>query len=362
MTPREEYQKDLTKPGFVHDPAQAQVVELLDVLHHRLISSNPSRWTRWLKGITPAARSPVRGIYLWGGVGRGKTYLMDMFFECLPIEAKLRIHFHRFMQRVHRDLTRLAGEANPLKQVAAGLAQEGRVLCFDEFFVSDIADAMILAELLEELFRRGVTLVATSNVQPGELYENGLQRGRFLPAIGLLEEHTDVVHLAAETDYRLRALERAEIYHWPLDREADLSLRNSFEHLMPERPIEGEVLQIEGRPIQTRFTADDVVWFDFPDICDGPRSQNDYIELARCYHAVLISNVPRFTPRREEQARRFISLVDEFYDRNVKLILSAEVQAEALYAGERLASEFERTRSRLIEMQSHEYLGRAHRA
>ncbi|MEE9255329.1 MAG: cell division protein ZapE [Pseudomonadales bacterium] len=363
MTPREHYQKDLAKPGFEHDPAQARVVDLLDDLHHRLLSAEaPSRWRRFRERLSGEAAPPVRGIYLWGSVGSGKTYLMDMFFECLPIEAKLRLHFHRFMRRVHRELTRLAGEVNPLSHVGAGLAREARVLCFDEFFVSDIGDAMILAELVEELFRRGVTLVTTSNVHPTNLYENGLQWRRFMPAISLLERHTDVVHLTARMDYRLRALERAEIYHWPLDAEADRILERSFESLMPEAPSAGEVLQIEGRPIRTRFTADDVVWFDFPQICDGPRSQNDDIELARCFHAVLISNVPRFSRETDDQARRFISLVDEFYDRNVKLILSAEVRAEELYCGEHLGAEFNRTSSRLIEMQTHEYLGRVHRA
>ena len=363
MTPREHYRRDLAKSGLEHDPGQARVVDLLDDLYHRVLHAEPrSRWRRWRERVRREVAPPDKGIYLWGSVGGGKTYLMDMFFECLPIEAKLRMHFHRFMQRVHRDLNRLAGEADPLRQVAAGLAREGRVLCFDEFFVSDIGDAMILSELLQELFRRRVTVVATSNVHPQNLYENGLQRQRFAPAIRLIEAHTEVVRLAAEMDYRLRALERAEIYHSPLDGEADGSLQRSFDSLRPQAPSAGEILQIEGRPVQTRFTADDVVWFDFAQICDGPRSQNDYIELARCYHAVLISNVPRFSHETEDQARRFISLVDEFYDRNVKLILSAEVRAEELYAGERLGAEFERTSSRLIEMQSHEYLARVHRA
>lgn len=307
-------------------------------------------------------RQPVRGLYLWGGVGRGKTMLMDLFYDCLPEHDRLRMHFHRFMQRVHNELTVLGGTANPLEQVAEGLARESSVLCFDEFFVSDIADAMILAELLQGLFERGVTLVATSNVEPDRLYENGLQRRRFLPAIDLLKTHTQVFYVESPVDYRLRALERAEIYHAPLDGAAEASLRKSFAALAPEAAEHDVVMDINGRPIRSRCVADDVAWFDFAELCEGPRSQNDYIELARVFHAVLLSNVRRFTTRDEDAARRFISLVDEFYDRNVKLIISAEVPAERLYGGERLRFEFERTESRLREMQSHEYLARVHRA
>jgi len=288
--------------------------------------------------------------------------LMDLFFECLPPSDRLRMHFHRFMQRIHRELTGLSGTPDPLKVVAEGIVAQTSVLCFDEFFVSDIGDARILGELFEHLFARGVTLVATSNVEPDRLYENGLQRRRFLPAIEALKAHTRVHCLDSGTDYRLRVLERAEIYHVPLDAAAERSLSQSFHALAPEPPEEHVALTIENRIIRARMVAEDVAWFEFGELCEGPRSQNDYIELARIFHAVLISNVRRFTTRDEDAARRFISLVDEFYDHNVKLILSADVPIESLYAGERLRFEFERTRSRLLEMQSHEYLSRTHLA
>lgn len=366
-SPLERYEALLATAGFARDPAQQQVAALLDDLYHELEARRARRqggnwFTRLLEAGRRQPQEPVRGLYLWGGVGRGKTMLMDLFYECLPADDRARMHFHRFMQRTHRELRDLAGTANPLEAVAERFAGESSVLCFDEFFVSDIGDAMILAELLDGLFRRGVTLVATSNVVPANLYENGLQRRRFLPAIDLLERHTRVVNVDGEVDYRLRVLERAEIYHQPLDPAAETTLQESFSALAPEAPQSDVVLDIEGRPIRARQVAEDVAWFEFAELCEGPRSQNDYIELARIFHAVLLSNVRRFTHRNEDAARRFISLVDEFYDRNVKLIMSAEVPIEALYAGERLRFEFQRTESRLLEMQSHDYLARTHRA
>ncbi len=305
---------------------------------------------------------PERGLYIWGGVGRGKTMLMDLFYDCLPVDRRLRMHFHRFMRRVHDGLKRWAGTPDPLTKVADEFADEADILCFDEFFVSDIGDAMILAELMAALFERGVTLIATSNVAPDALYENGLQRRRFLPAIDLINEHTHVHHVEAGMDFRLRALEQAEIYHSPLDDEAELSLARSFTSLAPDTPEEDVVLTIEGREIAVRMVADDVVWFEFSELCEGPRSQNDYIELALVYHAVLVSNVPVLTARKEDAARRFISLVDEFYDHRVKLIISAAAPITELYQGERLRFEFERTQSRLLEMQSHDYLADSHDA
>lgn len=364
MTPLERYRADLQRPDFQHDPAQQHAVELLQGLYDALVSEQPRRhWTaalvERLRGRT--AVTPVQGLYFWGGVGRGKTYLMDTFYECLPFPQKLRAHFHRFMQRVHAELTLLSGQKNPLEKVADRLAAEARVICFDEFFVSDITDAMILGELFRHLFARGVTLVATSNIVPDELYKDGLQRARFLPAIALLKQHTRVVNVDGGTDYRLRALEQAELYHCPLDAGADESLLRSFHALAPEPGHEGELLELNGRLLRTRWLADDVAWFDFSELCETARSQNDYIELARTCHAVLLSNVPQMNAEKDDAARRFINLVDEFYDRHVKLVISAAVPLGELYTGSRLAFVFERTQSRLLEMQSHDYLALEHR-
>ncbi|MEM7096880.1 MAG: cell division protein ZapE [Pseudomonadota bacterium] len=347
------------------EPAQREVMQLLDDLFVALNreAPEPTLLDR-VKNVfsKPEQPEPIKGLYVWGGVGRGKTMLMDMFFEALPPNRRMRLHFHRFMKRVHDRLNHWGGVANPLVKVAEEFAAEADVLCFDEFFVTDIGDAMILAEVLTALFDLGVTLVATSNVEPSRLYENGLQRRRFLPAIDLINQRTHVYHVVDGVDFRLRALEQAEIYHWPLGDAAEDSLRNSFMSLAPDTPVEGEILTIEGREIPTRMVADDVVWFEFADLCQGPRSQNDYIELAMVYHAVLMSNVPIMDTKIEDAARRFISLVDEFYDHGVKLIISAEASITDIYQGERLRFEFERTQSRLLEMQSHEYLAGSHRA
>ncbi|MEP5764797.1 MAG: cell division protein ZapE [Halieaceae bacterium] len=365
--PLERYRQDLLQEEFVEDSAQLLAVEKLDALYHQLLQAElrdsergpvARAWRGW-RGIVD---EPVRGLYLWGGVGRGKTYLVDNFYDCLPFKRKLRVHFHRFMQRVHGELGELEGTPNPLEEIADKLAGESRVICFDEFFVSDITDAMLLGGLMEALFARGVTLVATSNIVPDDLYKDGLQRQRFLPAIDLVKRHTEVVNVDAGVDYRLRTLEQAELYHHPLDAGAELSLQRSFERLAPEPGNQWERLEVNGRYLSCRWVANDVVWFEFTELCDGPRSQNDYIELARIYHAVLLGNVPRMDAASDDQARRFINLVDEFYDRNVKLILSAAAPILELYAGGRLEFEFQRTCSRLQEMQSHEYLARSHKA
>jgi len=361
MTPVEKYRQLLADPQFFPDPGQHRVVDLLEALF-QILKANERRSRSLFGRIKRRPAGPLKGLYLWGGVGRGKTILMDLFYECLPPGDRLRIHFHRFMQRVHHELKDLSGTVNPLQTVADGIADQTSVLCFDEFFVADIGDAMILGELLEGLFERGVTLVATSNVAPDLLYENGLQRRRFLPAIEALKSHTRVHEIESEIDYRLRVLERAEIYHVPLDAAAERSLASSFSALAPDAPEDDVELDIENRIIKARKVSEDVAWFEFSELCEGPRSQNDYIELARIFHAVLISNVRRFSSRDEDAARRFISLVDEFYDHDVKLIISADAAIEDLYAGERLRFEFERTRSRLLEMQSHDYLARSHRA
>lgn len=361
--PLDHYERDLRKPGFHADAAQRRAVEHLQHLFMELQIRRPVGW-RQLFARWSAPPRPVRGLYLWGGVGRGKTYLMDTFFEALPFPQKMRTHFHRFMRRVHAELTLLKGEKNPLEKVADVLAGEARVICFDEFFVADITDAMILANLLRALFARGVTLVATSNVEPGDLYRDGLQRVRFLPAIDLLREHLTILNVDGGTDYRLRALVKAELYYSPLGSVSERALEECFLRLVPDRRSTKYDLDlaVEGRMIRALREAEDVVWFDFKALCDGPRSQHDYIVLAKEYHAVLISNVPEFGQRNEDQARRFIYLVDEFYDRSVKLVLSAAMPLDALYGDGRLRFEFQRTQSRLLEMQSQEYLALPHKA
>lgn len=360
MTPQERYQQDLQRPDFVRDEAQQAAVGHLQRLHEELAHAGPPRGGTVLGRLLGRRRVSPRGLYFWGGVGRGKTYLMDTFFEALPFPDKRRTHFHRFMRFVHDELAHIERQVDPLKLIAKRLARRIRVLCLDEFAVIDIGDAMLLAGLLEGLFSEGVALVATSNVAPDELYRNGLQRARFLPAIELIKRHSEVVNVDGGVDYRLRALEKAEIYHWPLDGGADRSLRDTFEHVAPEPGVAGEELLIEGRRLRTVRHADGVVWFDFRELCDGPRGTVDYIEIARCYQTVLVANVPVLGPAHDDQARRFISLVDEFYDRHVKLVISAAADVDDLYRGTRLGAEFERSCSRLHEMQSHDYLASEH--
>ena len=345
------------------DDAQRRAVAGLEELRRRLQaprSRGPSILRRLR--LSPAQPAPVRGLYLWGGVGRGKTFLVDLFFAELPIAEKRREHFHRFMQEVHAGLARHRDTPSPLARVAADIAARARVLCFDEFAVSDIADAMILGTLLDALFRNGVTLVATSNLAPAELYRDGLQRARFLPAIAQIEAHCRVMELDAGVDYRLRQLERALLFLGPGVPDADARMDAEFERMAGGPGTVDARVEIEGRPLHARREAEDLVWFDFRELCDGPRSTAEYIEIARCYHTVFVSRVPAMDGHTDDPARRFIALVDEFYDRGVKLILStAAATPAALYRGERLAFEFRRTASRLQEMQSREYLARPHR-
>ncbi len=362
MNVREAYEKSLQREGHDRDSAQEKLVELLEDLQQRLQVISPSGWWRRFTRSRGGAVPDRQGLYIWGGVGRGKTFLMDLFFETLPIQEKRRSHFHRMMRDVHERLGALDDIEDPLDQVAAEIARDARVLCFDEFFVSDIGDAMILARLLDGLFRRGVTLVATSNSQPDALYPDGLQRQRFLPAISLLKAHTQVVHLDGDLDYRLRLLQQAGTYLTP----NDVTTRNKLEHFFDEsassQVTRERQLNINGRAMRAFRCAKGIAWFTFNDICDGPRSQNDYIEIARWYPTVIVSDIPILDHSLENQARRFIALVDEFYDRRVKLIVSADAEVNTLYTGSRLAFEFERTVSRLIEMQSAEYLHAPHLA
>ncbi len=306
-----------------------------------------------------ARRRAVPGAYLWGGVGRGKSFLMDSFFACAPGRRKRRIHFHRFMQEVHHELKRLQGQADPVAAVARGLARDTRLLCLDEFHVTDIGDAMLMRRFLEGLFAEGVVLVTTSNQHPDELYRHGLQRSQFLPAIELLKKHLQVVNVDSGTDYRLRTLERVEIFHAPLDAAAESNLAGAFDAIARGEGEADRVLDIEGRGVRSRRLAEGVAWFDFAELCGGPRGKSDYIELSRNFHTVLLSRIPQIPADHKDWARRLTWLVDEFYDRRVKLICSAAVTAEKLYpAG--AGTEFDRTRSRLQEMQSRQYLAQPH--
>jgi cell division protein ZapE len=285
---------------------------------------------------------------------------VDTFYDCLPGKRKMRVHFHRFMHRVHTELTQLEGKSDPLKIVAKRFANETDIICFDEFFVSDITDAMILGALMEELFAHSIVLVATSNIEPEGLYRNGLQRARFLPAIELINQNTRVVNVDSGVDYRLRTLEQAEIYHFPLDDAANKNLHQYFGQLAPESCEYETTLEIAGRDVEAIRNADGVVMFEFDVLCGGPRSQTDYMEISRCYHSVLLANVKQMGQQIDDIARRFIAMVDEFYERNVKLIISAEVDIEELYTDGQLSFEFKRCISRLKEMQSRDYLASQH--
>ena len=358
------YQQNLRERGFDSDPGQLMALASLDELRARLIAapSSGGLLPRWLGSrLKSQPRKPLTGLYLWGGVGRGKTWLMDLFFESLPFRERRRLHFHRFMHEVHAQLAELKHQESPLEQVAARIAADTRVLCFDELYVADIADAMILGGLFAGLFARGVTLVATSNVPPAQLYKDGLQRQRFLPAIHLLEEHMQVLELGGGTDYRLRQLAQAGIYLDSAAADTNARLELLFGELAGKSTQVGGSIQIEGRPIAVVRAGHGAVWFDFAALCEGPRSQDDYIEIAREFQTVLVSGVPVLNALREDPARRFVALVDEFYDRNVKLIVAAAAPPLELYRGTRLTQIFERTASRLVEMQSRDYLAREHR-
>jgi cell division protein ZapE len=359
------YARRLADCGFESDPAQLMAVGKLDDLRRRLTTAHAphsSTLRRWLGSLVGApSREPERGLYLWGGVGRGKTWLMDLFFQSLPFPEARRRHFHRFMHDVHTELKGLQNRESPLDCVAAELARDTRVLCFDELFVADIADAMILGTLFKGLFERGVTLVATSNVPPRDLYKGGLQRQRFLPAIDLIEQHVDVLNVDGATDYRLRQLTQAGTYLLSSAPDTPQRLESLFAELAQHGSSTGGSIEIEGRPIPVIRQNASAVWFNFFAICAGPRSQDDYIEIAREYQSVIVAGVPIFDALRDNEARRFIALVDELYDRNVNLIISAAAPPTDLYRGGLLSFQFQRTISRLIEMQSEDYLAREHR-
>jgi cell division protein ZapE len=363
-SPLQLYEGSKTAGKILPDDAQKNAVMQLQAVHDAFLQ----RWRR-ANAVTGKLRAlfgmekadPILGLYLWGGVGRGKTFLMDLFFHSLPTPRKLRMHFHRFMLMVHNRLAQAAGIANPLDHVAESIAREAEVLCLDEFFVSDIGDAMILANLLEALFERGGVLVTTSNIPPDQLYETGLQRKQFLPAIALIRKYTKVVNVDGGVDYRMRSWERAPLFHCPANAVSEEKLAALFRDLAQEQVVEeGKILEVQGRSIESKRCGDEVVWFDFKQICTSPRGAADYIELARLFHSVIVSHVPVFNEKNNDEARRFITMIDEFYDRKVKIALSAMADLDHLHEGGGLAFPFERTRSRLLEMQTREYLAMPH--
>jgi len=356
------YAKETAKRGFTADAAQLNAIRQLERLRAELAEAAAAPLgKRLLRGLTSNGAAP-QGVYLWGAVGRGKTWIMDLFFASLTLAAKRRTHFYRFMQEVHADLKRLKGMQSPLDGVADKIAKKARVICFDELFVTDIADAMILAGLFAALTSRGVALVFTSNVKPKDLYKNGLQRDRFLATIALIEKHCTVVPVEGGVDYRLRQLTAAPIYLPSNDGATQKKLEELFDDLSDEDVETDGTITVHNRKIKVVRESENVIWFEFAALCEGPRSPADYVAIASEYQSVIIANVPVFEDSADNAARRFISVIDEFYDRGVNVIVSAAAQPVSLYKGEKLKFEFQRTTSRLTEMQSKEYLARAHRA
>ena len=353
MSVKQAYAAELAQRGFTADPAQLRAVDALERCATEWAAFKEKRSNAFKKFIN---RPEIpRGVYMYGGVGRGKSFLMDCFFNAVPLKRKVRLHFHEFMREVHRELADLQGTVNPLDALGLRISKRYRLICFDEFHVADITDAMILHRLLDALFANGVGFVTTSNFKPDDLYPNGLHRDRILPAIALLNEKLEVLSVDNGTDYRQRTLEQVKIYHTPLGPQADLEMAEAFNRLA-ESHDEDPVLHIEAREIKSRRKAGGVVWFDFKTLCGGPRSQNDYLEIASQFHTVLLSDVPYMPVRMASEARRFTWLVDVLYDRRVKLIMSAAVPPDALYTEGPMAHEFPRTVSRLNEMQSAEFL------
>ena len=361
MRPSVAYRRGVDQGRWESDEAQLAVLAQLDRIHDELLERER---TGFLGRVARRLRAPepVRGLYLWGGVGRGKTFLVDLFYAHLPLKKKRRIHYHRFMGDLHARIRALGNHSDPLATIAADCAQEFSLLCLDEFFISDIGDAMLLGRLLDQLFARGVTLVTTSNTEPSNLYRDGLQRTSFLPAIAALEKHCIVFEMQSPRDYRMRALHRVSTWMVPCDESSEAALREHFDALTRDDVEELDAtLALNDRNLPVKAMGTGTVWFDFPILCEGPRSVADYIAIARRFHTVLLSNVPNFTRENEDPAYRFVLLVDELYDRGVKLIASAHAAPMALYQGRRVAHQFERTASRLTEMQSREYLERPHR-
>lgn len=353
MTVKQAYEAELVAKGYISDPAQLRAVDALERCATEWAAFKVRRSNAFKKLINRP--DTPRGVYMYGGVGRGKSFLMDCFYNAVPIKRKTRLHFHEFMREVHRELRDLQGTVNPLDELGKRIAKRYKLICFDEFHVADITDAMILHRLLTALFDNGVGFVTTSNFKPDDLYPGGMHRDRIFPAIALLNAHLEVLSVDNGTDYRRRTLEQVNLYHTPLGPQADAEMTDAFNRLA-ESHDDNPVLQIESRQIQARRKAGGLVWFDFKTLCGGPRSQNDYLEIATQFHTVLLSGVPAMPIRMASEARRFTWLIDVLYDRRVKLIMSAEVRPEALYKEGPLAHEFPRTVSRLNEMQSAEFL------
>lgn len=360
QTPLQRYQAALATGEFSEDSVQLAAVTYMDKLHHEILQSQNEK-SGWFASLFKSKPATPKGLYMWGGVGRGKTWMMDMFYDSLPIERKMRMHFHHFMQRVQRELVALQGQPDPLKKVADIIHREAVVICFDEFFVSNVSDAMILGDLFTMLFDRGITLVATSNIEPAGLYKNGIHRDRFLPAIAQVEKHTTVMNIDAGIDYRLRLLKQAKLYSSPLSAETDGWLMERFNTLSGGQSCTDQPIVIANREIEIIRRTETMLLVDFRALCMQPRSASDFIEIANDYSTVMLDNVPFLNDTFMDPTRRLIYLVDEFYDRKVKLLMRAEQSILELYQGEKLAFEIERTRSRLLEMQSEDYLAAEHR-
>jgi cell division protein ZapE len=369
-SPLARYEQALSQGDFKPDDVQREAITRLDAVQRALMARQPEqpasgkglfgRLSRLMGKEKSETQAPVRGLYMWGGVGRGKTWVMDLFFQSIPGNRKLRLHFHRFMLRVHEELTQLQGQSDPLLTIADRFKAETDILCFDEFFVSDITDAMLLGTLMEALFARGITLVATSNIPPDDLYRNGLQRARFLPAIEQIKQHCDVMNVDAGIDYRLRTLTSAHLWNAPLNEATHAEMERMFKALAGSERDDAPVLEINHRQMATLGVSEGVLAIDFLTLCGEGRSQHDYIELSRRFHSVLLYDVPVMIYKTEDQARRFLALVDEFYERHVKLVVAAETSLYEIYQGTRLKFEYQRCLSRLQEMQSEEYLRLPH--
>lgn len=361
-TPVAWYEARVQTGKLINDPYQRQIVLQFDKLYRELVAQE-----RFFPRFKSACylrlkikQKPVRGIYLWGSVGRGKTFLMDMLFHLLPTRHKVRYHFHRFMQYVHQELARVTGASDPLYLVAKSFKAKTSIIFFDEFYVTDIADAMILSELFHHLFSMGISLVATSNSKPEDLYPNGLQREKFLPAIAMINQFTNVIAMDGSTDYRMQYLASAQLYQYPANELAEKKLMDHFLGLAGNEGINNQSIRIVDRMIATKWLAENIVWFEFKELCEGPRSTLDYIQIARDFKTVLLSHVVSMGENNEDVARRFIALIDELYDHKVTLIISANEPMTSLYQGKRHANDFQRTLSRLTEMQSVEYLQKRH--